>query len=625
MTKLFALLVALSQVPAQAAPVAPAAPRVPRASAVQADAPEAARRIVATLQLAAQEYRLAWVGGALAKPEEAREAALFIEEAARTARGLPAPLARDVGARVADLARLLAASAPAESLAAGASDVERRLTVSLGVSLDERPSREPSLANGQLLYTSTCTRCHGGAGRGDGPVAVAGHFDPPPADLTDSAVLATVTPLDLYRKISLGVPGTRMRPFGEALSREERWDVVAYVLSLSDSAVRGSRHAALAIVFGTVRGELGGAVDLARRGERETAGRKVFDGYLAFEAVEADLRPTEPSLVTRAERQFATLREAAAAGAPAAEIERRHAELLATLAQAEEALTRDRSRAGLLAESFLLLLREGFEAILVIAAIMAVLMKSGAEAGRRSVRLGVVAAIVASLVTAALLELLFRVTPAQREALEGGVMLVAAAMLFYVSYWLISKIEVAAWQRFVKGRIQKAVESGSGFALALVAFLAVYREGFETVLFYKALYVTGGVSGAAPITAGIIAGSVVLVGLYLGIEKFGLRIPMRPFFAVTSVTLYFMAFVFAGDGVKELQEGSLVSTTLVTHGPRNEFLGIYPTVETLAVQGVILAALVVALVWTFVVKPRRAAAAEPASEQAEKKKETAAV
>jgi high-affinity iron transporter len=198
-------------------------------------------------------------------------------------------------------------------------------------------------------------------------------------------------------------------------------------------------------------------------------------------------------------------------------------------------------------------------------------------------------------------------------------------MLFYVSYWLISKIEVAAWQRFVKGKIQRAVETGSGLGLAAVAFVAVYREGFETVLFYKALYVTGGVGGAAPITAGIVAGSVVLVVLYLSIEKFGLRIPMRPFFAVTSATLYFMAFVFAGNGVKALQEGSLVGTTLVPHGPRNEFLGIYPTVETLAVQGVILAALMVALAWAFVLKPRREAATGPVAGSPKKKEDPAAV
>ena len=140
-------------------------------------------------------------------------------------------------------------------------------------------------------------------------------------------------------------------------------------------------------------------------------------------------------------------------------------------------------------------------------------------------------------------------------------MLVAAVVLVYVSYWLFSKVDVEVWQRFVREKIERAAASGSGLALASVAFLAVYREGFETVLFYKALYVTGGGGGAAPITAGLAAGAVVLVALYFGLEKFGIRIPLRPFFAVTGATLYFMAFVFAGAGVKELQEGALVRTT----------------------------------------------------------------
>jgi len=140
-------------------------------------------------------------------------------------------------------------------------------------------------------------------------------------------------------------------------------------------------------------------------------------------------------------------------------------------------------------------------------------------------------------------------------------------VLFYVSYWLVSKVDAAAWQRFVHHRIERAAASGSAVALASVAFLAVYREGFETVLFYKALYVSGGAADTALITAGLAAGGVVLVGAYVGIERFGIRIPLRPFFAVTGATLYFLAFVFAGTGVKELQEGALIPATLV-HGRR---------------------------------------------------------
>jgi high-affinity iron transporter len=370
------------------------------------------------------------------------------------------------------------------------------------------------------------------------------------------------------------------------------------------------------VVFGTVRGLVRGALEAASRGDRDGAGRAVFDAYMAFEGVERTLEATDPSLVGRAEERFAQLRQAALGGAAAPELERRHAELVTALGDAEDALSAGHSGAGLFAESFLLLLREGFEAILVIAAIMAVLLKAQARERQREVRWGVVLAVAASALTAAALEWLFRVTPAQREALEGGVMVLAAALLFYASFWLLSKVELAAWTRFVKERIQKAVERGSGLALAGVAFLAVYREGFETVLFYKALFVTGGPAGAVPIVAGLATALLLLVAVYVGIERFGLRVPMRPFFAVSGATLAYMAFVFAGKGVKELQEGGYVGMTLVRGVPRNDFLGVYPTMESLGLQAGILAAIFGALAWTFVIRPRRRAAGRSAAQRA---------
>jgi high-affinity iron transporter len=167
-------------------------------------------------------------------------------------------------------------------------------------------------------------------------------------------------------------------------------------------------------------------------------------------------------------------------------------------------------------------------------------------------------------------------------------------------------MEVARWNHFVKSKVQHALTSGSGLALASAAFLAVYREGFETVLFYKALFLAGGSSGGTiPILSGILLGSVVMIGVYIAISRFGLRLPLKPFFGVTSAFLYYMAFVFAGKGVAELQDGGLLPTTIVPGAPRVPVLGIYPTVESLLVQGVLLALLIVALVWTFGVEPRR--------------------
>jgi high-affinity iron transporter len=214
------------------------------------------------------------------------------------------------------------------------------------------------------------------------------------------------------------------------------------------------------------------------------------------------------------------------------------------------------------------------------------------------------AAVGASLLTAVALETIFVLSPSHREGLEGGTMVVATAVLFYVSYWLLSKMEVVKWNHFVKSKVQDALDSGSALALASAAFLAVYREGFETVLFYKALFVAG--AGATmPVLAGIAAGSVILVGVYVAINRFGVRLPLKPFFAVTSAFLYYMAFVFAGKGVAELQEGGLIGTTILSWAPRVPGLGIYPTAESLGAQAVLVVLAIVALVWTFVVEPRR--------------------
>jgi high-affinity iron transporter len=232
----------------------------------------------------------------------------------------------------------------------------------------------------------------------------------------------------------------------------------------------------------------------------------------------------------------------------------------------------------------------------------------GAGHRKRDINLGVGAAVAASLLTAFALETIFQLTPARREALEGATMVLATVVLFYVSYWLLSKMEVAKWNHFVRSKVQDALSSGSGFALASAAFLAVYREGFETVLFYKALFLTGGSSAAAmPILAGILLGSLIMVGIYIAINRFGVRLPLRPFFGVTSAFLYYMAFVFGGKGVAELQEGELIPTTIVPGAPRLPALGIYPTVESLLVQGSLLLLLLAALVWTFIIEPRRRA------------------
>jgi high-affinity iron transporter len=202
---------------------------------------------------------------------------------------------------------------------------------------------------------------------------------------------------------------------------------------------------------------------------------------------------------------------------------------------------------------------------------------------------GWVAALVAGAATWWAAGRLVEMTGARREVVEGVSALVAAAILFYVSYWLVSKIEAARWQAFLGGRIREAATAGRLGALAGLVFVAVYREAFETVLFYQALAAQAGPAGARPLAAGIGAGLVLLAVIALAVFRFGSRMPMRRFFAASSVLLYALAVVLAGHGIAALQEAAWLPATLVP-GPTIEWLGVHPTLEGLAVQGALLLA-----------------------------------
>ena len=340
-----------------------------------------------------------------------------------------------------------------------------------------------------------------------------------------------------------------------------------------------------------MRAQIDSTYTLARAGIPAATAR-AFDAYMTFEQVERTVRAKDPALAAELEASFATLRTRAAGGATPAELSAIRSRLAVGLEKAERTIGNDLSPVNLFFQSLIILLREGLEAILIVGALMTFLTKMGAGHRKRDINIGVGAAIGASLLTAL--------------ALEGGTMIVATVVLFYVSYWLLSKMEVVKWNRFVKSKVQDALSSGSALALASAAFLAVYREGFETVLFYKALFLSGSGGGAMPVVGGILVGSVVLLAIYVAIHRFGVRIPLKPFFAVTSAFLYYMAFVFAGKGVAELQEGDLVRSTVASWAPRLPALGIYPTAESLGLQGGLLLLLLVALAWNFVIEPRRA-------------------
>jgi high-affinity iron transporter len=625
-----------------------------------ADSVAAARRIAASVQLAAQEYRVGVVDGRVTVPGELDEARLFLTEARRTASTLSPRLATAVIADIDRLLDLVRHVAAPDSITALARRTTDDLAMMLGVSLDEIPDRTPSLKRGAEVFQRECSTCHGALGAGDGP---AGRMLlPPPASLRSGPGLADVTPLSFYQRVTIGVAGTAMPAFETRLPAEDRWAVALYastlrqeraagavpadlrrfpvVAKMSDAeilaalgpaaspgrvaAVRSYQladddHASAAAVFASVNRKIAEATELSVSGRHEEAVGAAFDSYLEFEKVETGVRAKNPKLATDLETAFATLRTRVAGGATHAELDGVVRDLSALLEQGVRVVSDRMSPVELFGQSLVIMLREGLEAILIVGALIAFLMKAGAGHRKRDIHIGVGAAVAMSLLTAVLLQTVFVLSAAHREALEGATLLVAVGVLFYVSYWLLSKMEVAKWTAFVKQRLAVAVTGGSAFALASAAFLAVYREGFETVLFYKALFVEGGAIGDTflPVTGGIVVGGAALAIVYIAINKWGVRLRLKPFFGLTSAFLYYMAFVFAGKGIAELQEGRMVPMTMLPGWPRVATLGIYPTRETMLAQGVIAALAVLALIWIFgVQRMRGVAVAMPAPARA---------
>ena len=551
------------------------------------DSVASARRVVAAASLAAKEYALGVTptGGQIVQPEEVDEARLFIQQAQFDVATLPRSARILSGHALTRLSLMLDRLAPPDSVRLVVDMLVSRITQAAGgpTVIEQLPARAPSLERGGVVFRERCAECHGESGRGDGPKAKQLE-GPPPANLTDAAIMGGTTLLEIFRRVAIGVPGTAMPEFAEDLTAEDRWAVAAYVGAMQYGG------SATAATFAAVRRQVDSA--LALRSDKIA-----FDAYLTFEQVETEVRAKNAGLASDLETTFGWLRTRAAR---ADDAERRaiRERLLAGLERAERVVADRPSPMNLFVASFFLLLREGFEAILIVAALMTFLAKAGVSERRRDVARGAWLAVGASVLTWILVELLFQITPGQREAIEGFTMVLAAAVLFYVSYWLLSKIEAAKWTAFVRGKMQSALSSGSGMALTAVAFLAVYREGFETILFYKALFMSAGAS-SVPVIGGIAAGAVGLVAVYVLINQLGLRVAMKPFFAVTGVMLYYMAFVFAGKGVAELQGAGLVPLTVIENAPRLPMLGIYPTVESLAVQGVLLVLALVAAVWTL--------------------------
>lgn len=337
---------------------------------------------------------------------------------------------------------------------------------------------------------------------------------------------------------------------------------------------------------------------------KELVNKAYFEFYEKLGVERAVMAYVSGKRASIVEYQFAAVKRLMTEGAPNKEVRTSLDELNKMLREDGNSLDgKEESGWTMFVASLLILLREGFEAILVVAAIAAYLIRSGNAAMTRVVYLSGAAAVVLSAVLAIALQKLFSISGANQEILEGVTMLLAVVVLFFVSNWMISKAESEAWKHYIEGKVSSAVTTGSTFALGAAAFLAVFREGAETILFYQAL-LADAKDHVDMVWYGFSVGSICLVGVFIIIRFGSLRLPLRPFFIGTSVLMYVMAIAFAGGGIKELQEADVVSVTPVPSIGSVDLLGIYPTVETLAPQAV----LIVLAVLSYLYYTRKTAA-----------------
>jgi high-affinity iron transporter len=361
------------------------------------------------------------------------------------------------------------------------------------------------------------------------------------------------------------------------------------------------------------------SLDAARAGDREKAYDVAKSAYLDhFEFAEVPLRLREPNLTLEVEFKFATLRNDIRSGEPISKLEDDVRAIRADLDRAERALSSAGYGAPLLAfgYSFSILFREGVEAVLLIAILLGSLDAGRAKNYRRPLSWGVVAALFATAITWVLATVVMDIAPVNRELLEAITALAAVGVLALVSFWLISRLEHRHWMEFMRARVAAAIATGSTAAFAGLGFTAVYREGFETVLFYQALaFFADGLE--LWVVLGAVVALIALAAIGYAILKLGRRLPLKPMLITSASILLVLSVAFVGNAVRSLQEAGKIAVTPVSSDLARppifiaELTGIHPTQQGLIAQLVVLLVYVLGALYLFAWRPlRRPAAAQ---------------
>jgi high-affinity iron transporter len=361
-----------------------------------------------------------------------------------------------------------------------------------------------------------------------------------------------------------------------------------------------------------VRASIDQTLELVKQGKVEEAYDQAKTGYLDhFEYVEIPLRVAAPDLTAEAETKFAEIRGLIKDKAPVDVVRTNIIELRRLIDDTERRLTDTgfNAAAVVAGQSFLIIFREGLEAVLLLTALLGYLEATKATQYRKPITWGVIIGLAATAVTYLVLRSILAVLPVGREVLEAAVATAAVAVLLYISFWLIARLEHRRWMEFLRSRLFNAVSIGSTTALVLVGFTAMYREGLETALLYQALVEFGEGLGWW-IVVGLAVGLIALAVVSYLIFRLGRRLPIKTFLVCAVLLLMGTSVAFLGNAVRSLQTADLIGLTPIDglpHAPifLAQALGYWPSVQTLASQAALIAVYVLGATWLLTVRPRR--------------------
>jgi len=455
------------------------------------------------------------------------------------------------------------------------------------------PTSPPDLNKGKILYTQNCAQCHGLEGRGDGPLST--NLNPPPANFTDSERMKEANPFQFFNTIRLGVQSTAMRPFTE-LNDEEVWSLAYYVnsfgKSLKLSPLQFTQKILTQINESYTPEQSKNFHDLALKAYLE-----------GFELEEHKIRTLDANLITQIEQSMGELRALIQSKDSGEKVRLKTQEIQAQLSHVQTLLKEQEKHSSrfTFVMAFGILLREGFEAMILILTLLGVVKLFNSKKAAVAIHLGWSLALVSGIFIWFLLGWAFTMSGAGREVLEGATSLFAVIMLLYVGFWLHRQSEIGRWTRFLKEKIHTALEGKKIIGLAFISFIAVFREVIETVLFLKALWLEGASLQKTSMLLGVSCAFLLIFILGYIVLRWSVKLPLQKFFSLSSMIMAVLAFILTGKGLRALQSAGVLNMTPLPSFFELSPLGIYPSLQTLFPQLFLLA--ILGVVWFFSKKP----------------------